>query len=375
MSQVVLLDQKSGEAFAAKVRAGTPIADAAKALGLDASVVADTDKADYAGQTSAAIADQVFGAASGAVVGPVKTALGWTVVRVDKVTKVAARTLDQARPELVKSLGDQKLPVVVNTLREQLGDAIDNNLSLDDIVAKFKLTFQTSAPLDARGIDPEAKTPPAQPNPTIAAVIAYGFQATAEDAPQMIKIGNDGSFALVKLDKIVPAAPRPLASVSDQVKKEVLLERQLRQARVFAQSVVDKVNKKVALSQALSETGLKLPQMQAVSHTRKELLNMQPPPPPLILLFRMAVGTAKLLQAPNQAGWFVVTSNLIIPGNARGNDAEINAQRAFIAGSVSNELGQQYGRAIRLQVGVKRNEAAINALRAELLGQNGTAGQ
>ncbi|MES2095772.1 MAG: peptidyl-prolyl cis-trans isomerase [Pseudomonadota bacterium] len=375
VSQVVLLDQKSGDAFAAKVRGGTPIADAAKALGLDASVTADTNKADYAGQTSAAIANQVFTAANGAVIGPVKTALGWTVIHVDKITQVAAKSLDQARPELVKSLGEQKLPVVATTLREQLAEAIDNNIPLDQIATKFKLTLQTSAPLDAQGLDPDSKTPPAQPDPTVAAVTAYGFQTTPQDAPQMIPIGKDGSFAVVALAKVVPAAPRPLASVTDQVKKEVLLDRQLRQARVFAQAVVDKVNKKVSLSQALSETGLNLPQMQAVSHTRKELLNMKPPTPPLILLFRMPVGTAKMLQAPNQAGWFVVTNNLIIPGNAKGNDTEINAQRAFIAGSVSNELGQQYGRAIRLQVGVKRNEEAINALRAELLGQNGAAGQ
>ena len=89
---------------------------AAKALGLEAAAINDVNKTAYAGQATPGLADQVFGAAQGAVIGPVKTPLGWVVAHLDKITKVAGKTLDQAKPELVKELTDQKLATIAQSL-------------------------------------------------------------------------------------------------------------------------------------------------------------------------------------------------------------------------------------------------------------------
>lgn len=368
MRQVVLLDQKSADALAAKVRAGTAIDVAAKAVGLDAGLLADQSKAAYAGQTSPAIADQAFTAASGAVIGPVKTALGWTVIRVEKITKVPGKTLEQAKPDLVKTLTEQKTTLAATALRQQISDALANNASIDEVAQKLGLTVQSSPALDAKGFDPDAKTPPpAQPDELHMALSAVAFQSDAEDAPQLAPIDKDGSFALIKLDKVVAATPKPLASVIDDVKKNFIVDRQLRDARTTATTVMNKVNKGMKLAQALAETGLKLDATKPMSANRGQLFTSKPAPP-IILMFAIAQGTARMIEAPYKGGYFVVVTDTIERGDARGKPDIVAKMRSDLGATAADEYAQQFVRAVRNQIGVKRNDAAISALRADLLG-------
>ncbi|MEO5937792.1 MAG: peptidylprolyl isomerase [Sphingomonas sp.] len=370
--QVVLLDQKSAEALAAKVRAGTAIEVAAKAVGLDAATLADQSKAAYAGQTSAAIAEQMFSATSGAVIGPVRTPLGWAVIHLDKITKVPGKTLDQAKPDLVKALTDQKTALAASAMRAQISDAISNNATLDEIAKRMGLTLQSSPALNAQGNDPDAKTPPpAQPDPVRAALSAVAFQAEPDDDPQLAPTDKEGGVALVKLDKIVPAAPRPLASVIDDVKKNFIVDRQVQTGRTIATGVMNKVNKGVKLAQALAETGLKLDATKPMAANRGQLFTSKPAPP-IILMFAIPQGTARMIQAPYKGGWFVVVTDTIERGDARGKPDIVAKMRSDLGATAADEYAQQFVRAVRNQVGVKRNDTAINAMRAQLLGQGGT---
>ncbi|THD35157.1 MAG: peptidylprolyl isomerase [Sphingomonas sp.] len=371
--QVVLLDQQSANALAAKVRGGTAIEAAAKAAGLDAGLLADQTKAGYAGQTSPAIADQVFSATSGAVIGPVKTSLGWTVIHLEKITKVPGKSLDQAKPDLVKAITEQKTVMAASAMRAQISDAISNSATIDEIAQKLGLKLQSSPPLDAQGLDPDAKAPaPAKPDPLNIALSATAFQAEPDDNPQLAPIDKDGSFALVKLDKVLPAAPRPLATIMDEVKKNFTVDRQLRQARTIADGIMNKVNKGVPLAKAMADTGIRFDATKPISANRGQLFTSKQNPP-TILMFSMAQGTAKILQAPFKGGWFVVVADTIVRGDARGQKDLIAKMRGDLAATVGDEYTQQFVHAIRDQVGVKRNEAAIAALRAQLLGQGDSA--
>lgn len=368
MRQVVLLDQKSADALAAKVRGGAAIDAAAKAVGLDAGLLADQTKAAYAGQTSAAIADQVFAAPANAVIGPVKTSLGWAVIRVEKITKVPGKTLDQAKPDIVKELTDQKTAVAASAVRAQIGDAIANNATIDEIAQKLGLKLESSPALDAQGNDPDAKTPPpAQPDPLRMALAAVAFQSEVEDNPQLAPIDKEGGFALIKLDKIVPAAPTPLANVIDEVKKNFIVDRQLRDARTAATAIMGKVNKGMKLTQALAESGLKLDATKPMAANRGQLFTSKPAPP-IVLMFAIPQGTARMIEAPYKGGYFVVVTDTIERGDARTKPDIVAKMRSDLGATAGDEYAQQFVRAVRNQVGVKRNDAAINALRTELLG-------
>jgi parvulin-like peptidyl-prolyl isomerase len=127
ITQVVVADQAGAAAIAAKVKGGASLADAARGAGLEASTQTGVEKAAYAGTTSAQVADAVFAAASGAVIGPVRTPLGWTVAKVDKIEKVAARSLDQVRGEIAAALGIQKSAEALSAIHDKIDDSLSKN--------------------------------------------------------------------------------------------------------------------------------------------------------------------------------------------------------------------------------------------------------
>ncbi|MEG3165632.1 SurA N-terminal domain-containing protein [Sphingomonas sp. PB2P19] len=366
ITQVVVSDQAGANAIAAKAKAGTSLTDAARAAGLEASVQTGVDKTAYANATSSALADTLFAAAKGAVVGPVRGPLGWTVAKVDSIDQVAARTLDQVRAEITTALAAQKSAAALSDVHDKIDDALAKNATFDEIVTDQKLQAQTTAALTASGANPDA--PASQPNPALAPLVNAAFQASEGDAPQMVQTGKDGSFAVVGLARVVAAAPRPLAQVRDAVLSDVNADRSRLAARRVAGEVLARINKGMPLAQSLGATGLKLPAPQSLSPTRAQISNNpQGAPPALALMFAMAPNTAKTLAAPDNSGWFVVKLDKIERGDASRTPAAINAARAGIGRGLGREYSEQFARAVRADVGVKTDAAAIARVKAELV--------
>lgn len=372
ITQVVVADQAGATALAAKVKAGTSLADAARAAGLEASTQAGVEKAAYAGTASAQVADAVFAAASGAVIGPVRTQLGWTVAKVDKIENVAGRSLDQVRGEIAAALGIQKAAAALSDIHDKIDDSLSKNATFDEVIADQKLKPVTTPALIASGINPDDAT--SKPDPAIAPLVAAAFQAADGDGPQLVQLGTDGGFAVVALGRVVRATPRPLAQVRAAVLQDVTADRSRQAARKVAADVLARINKGMTIQQSLAQTKLPIPAARPLTASRAQIAaDPRGAPPALALMFSMAPNTAKTLAAPDDSGWFIIKLDSIASGNAAGNDAAIKAARANIGRSVGREYVEQFAKAVRVDVGVKTNATALARTRAELLGQAGTA--
>jgi len=367
LKQVIVADQNAANQIAQKVKSGTSIDAAAQAAGLEASTIADVEKDAYAQQSSAEAANAAFSASEGALVGPVQTPLGFAIVRVEKITDVAGKTLAEARDTLAAEVSKEKTQAALVDLRDTIDEAVLDGATFTEVANDRKLQAQETGPVTAAGVDPLA--PASKPDPKLTQVVAAGFDAQEGDSPQIVPVGEDGSFALVALERIVPAAPRPLAEIRDQVVEDFKADRARRAARKFASDVVAKVNKGTALAKALSETGLSLPAVDTIDASRAQLLqNRNGAPPPLALMFSMAANKAKLLEAPNDAGWYVVTLDNIERVDPKGHDDVIAAARADLARQAGAEYAEQFAEAVRRKVGVERNTKAVTDVRNALTG-------
>ena len=372
ITQVVVADQAGAAALAAKVKAGTSLADAARAAGLEASTQTKVEKAAYAGTTSPQVADAVFAASSGAVIGPVRTQLGWTIAKVDAVEAVAGRSLDQVRSEIATALGIQKAAEALSAVHDRIDDSLSKNATFDEVVADQKLQPVTTPAIIASGANPDE--PASQPNPAIAPLVAAAFQAADGDGPQLVQLGTDGGFAVVAVGRIVRATPRPLAQVRAAVLRDVNADRSRQAARRVATEVLARINKGMPIAQSLAQTKLPIPAPRPLTASRAQIAaDPRGAPPALALMFSMAPNTAKTLAAPDDSGWFVIKLDSIASGSAVGNDAAIKAARANIGRSVGREYVEQFAKAVRAEVGVKANATSLARVRADLLGQ-GAAG-
>ncbi|MBJ6121252.1 peptidylprolyl isomerase [Sphingomonas mollis] len=372
IAQVIVADRAGAEAIAAKVKAGTPLAAAARAAGLEASTQTAVEKAAYATQTGTAVADAVFAAPASSVVGPVRGSLGFTVARIESVQQVPGRTLAQVQDELAKEIGVRKSADALAQLHDTLDTALTGGSTFDEAVADAKIKPVTTPALTASATDPN--DPLAKPDPALIPIVQAAFTAEDGDAPQLVQTGADGSFAVVAVGQITPAAPRPLAQVRDEVAAAFVADRTRQAARRIAAGILAKANRNTPLAQAVREAGTSLPAPRPIAGARTDLARQQAggPDPALALMFGMVQGTTKMVEAPQGTGWIVVRLTGIQRGDASKNPAILAATRGQLGQMIGSEYVQQFARAARNQVGVKTDATALKRLRAELAGQGGS---
>jgi peptidyl-prolyl cis-trans isomerase D len=175
--------------------------------------------------------------------------------------------------------------------------------------------------------------------------------------------------ALVKTDSIVPPSPQPLAKIRDKVAADLIAERSLAAAMEAADRIAAKVNGGTPLAQALSGAGAPLPAPAALAGRRGELLRQgQQAEPQLAALFSLRQGKARVVPAKDRSGWYVVTVEGIVPGDARTQPQLLQTTRMQFSSVFGQEYGQQLAAAARKSVGVEINPAAVARLKAELVG-------
>jgi len=121
---------------------------------------------------------------------------------------------------------------------------------------------------------------------------------------------------------------------------------------------------------ALAAEKLTLPPVQPVDMSRDELAKQPQIPPVLALMFSMAKGTAKRLEMPQNNGWMVAKlDDVSVPTLAINDPAVADAQQQL--GSLyGDEYAQELIKAAQRAVGVKKNQAAIDAVAKQLTGQS-----
>lgn len=373
LTQVIVADQNAANALATKVKGGATMADAAKAAGLQPSTVADAQKESFARASSPQIADAAFAAAQGGVVGPLRSPLGWHIVRVEKIEQIPGKTLDQVRGEIATAVTQRKEAEALTNLRTQIDTAIVGNSTFDEAVADAKLKAEVSPPVFGDGRTQEAAeaATPTPPDPMMIQIAQAAFAMEPNDDAQLVPLGQDGSFALVKPDRVIAAAPRPLAEIREAVVAGFIRDRQLQAARKAAIAVLADVNKGTPIADALKKTGLALPEIKALDVVRGQLAQAgQQVPPPVRLMFTIAAKKAKMTEEPNGGGYWVVWLDQIQPGDANSNKELVAQTRNGLSQVVGAEYLEQFVAAARKSVGVKRDDAAIARLKAQLGGQS-----
>ncbi len=364
--QLIVPTQQAAQAIARRVAEGSTLEAAARAAGLNTARLETLDRAALTSQSSAPVAAAYFGAAQGALTAPARSALGWHIARVEAVEKTPARTLAEATPAITAALTTENRARALGDLSAEVEQQLDEGSTLPEIAQSLKLTVQTTGPVIATGQGYDGAPPaPAE----IAPALATAFQME-EGTPQVAQVAPD-RFLVFEASRVTPSAAAPLAEIRGDVVAAWRLSEGARLARAAASRVMAKVSAGTPLAAALAGEKSGLPAPDAVNLSREELANRRERvPSQLALLFSMAQGSTKMLQAPADAGWFIVDLDRVELGTlAPGDPLALQAQRE-LGNAFSGELTQQAVAAMRKEVGVEINRTAVDAVRKQLTGGN-----
>ena len=366
VTQLVVPTQAAAKAVHDRVAGGTPLAAAAREAGLATVSVGPLDKPAFAAQTSAAVADAVFAAAQGGLASPARGSLGWYVARVDRIDRTSARSLDQVRGEIGKTLREEGQRNALAELGTSVEDQIDDGSSLTDLSKSLGSTVLTTPPVTANGAiyGSQGSAPP-----ELARVLSTAFAMEQEGEPQVAEIEPGKTYMIFDVADITASAAAPLAEIKPDVIAAWKLEQGSKAAKAAADAILARVAKGEALSSAMKSTTAPLPPIEAINLSRPELTAQGGRvPPALALLFSMAQGTVKRLAAPDNNGWFVVALDKIQAGKVDPKNPILAQARTELGQIAGREYAEQLQGAIRKDVGVSRNAAAIKAVATQLTG-------
>ncbi|WP_375290180.1 SurA N-terminal domain-containing protein [Qipengyuania sp.] len=368
-TQLVVPTKQAADAIVQQVAGGTSLDAAARAAGLRTSQLSDVGRASLVDSASEAVAKAYFEAAEGSLTAPARSALGWQIARVDNVERIAGISRDAAAPAIRESLTAENRVRVLSDLAARAEEELDGGATLAEIAREIGVEPKSTAPLTADGRAYAAGTTEGVPD-DLRPVLATAFQMD-ESMPQVAQVPDTESFVIFEVNRITPSAVAPLAEIRDDVTSVWRQSVGSQRAKAAADRILAKVGKGSTLAAAMAAEKVSIPAPENVSMTRQALLEQGGrTPPPLALLFSMAQGTAKRLEAPANAGWYVVDLDRVELGKLENNDpiaAQINSE---LSTAFSQELAQQAVLAMREAVGVARNPEALEAVRRQLTGEN-----
>lgn len=233
LRQVLLKDEAAAQKVAAAIREGRAVDAAAKDAG---AAVTDLGWVGRDGLMDA-LARPVFDAKKGAVLDPLKTALGWHVFVVEDVRAATTPTLAAVHDKLVEAARADRILNAVYQLSTTVEDAIAAGASLED-AAKSNGLATVGVETDAKGEGLDGKA--AKDLPAIPEILKTAFAQDAGTQSGVVEYeGEPGGYFVSRTDAATPAALRPFATVKDKVLAAWRHDQQQQAAAAKAKSLAD----------------------------------------------------------------------------------------------------------------------------------------
>ena len=366
VTQLVVPTQDAARAIVAEVSNGKSLDAAAREKGLATAVVGPVTRTELAGTSSAAVAQAAFAAPQGALAQPSRGGLGWYVLRVDQIDRQPARSLDQVRGVIAAALAEEQKRDALDELTAGIEEEFDGGESLSETARELKLALSRTAPATADGkiYGSDAETVP----PILGRVLEVAFDME-EQEPQLAVVAPGETFLIFDVVDITPSATAPLAEIRNDVIAAWRRDQGAKAARAAADRILARVGRGRSLAAAVAEEDRPLPAPQDLALNREELGRLGRVPSQMALFFSMAQGTVKKLEAPGDAGWYVVRLDKVEAPQVAANDPIVLATLQQLAQVSGEEYVRQFVGAAQREVGVERNAAAIAAVEAQLTGQ------
>lgn len=367
VTQIIVPTEAAAKSLRQRVQAGESFDTVAREAGLRATPLTGVARQALAAQTSPAVANAYFTAARGNVSEPARSPLGWHIARIDAIETKPAQTLEQVRGDIAQTLGEEKRVRGLADLASEIDDQLSTGATLSEVAEDLGLALETTGPTLADG---RVAASSGKPLPDVLRpALATAFQMDEEE-PEIAPVANGQTYLVFEVSDIKPAAAAPFDQIEELVAARWRAAEGEKAAQVAADRIMKRLREGQTMAKALAAEKVKLPPSQTIRMTREDLARQRERriPPPIALLFSMAEGTAKKLNAGGSAGFFVVQLDDITMDDMAKDDPLIAQAQRQMGPLMGAEFSEQLGLAMRKEQGVSRNQTAIDAVRKQLAG-------
>ena len=346
VERLVYPDEAAAAAAKARLDQGTSFDDLVAERGL---TLEDVDLGDVTREELEGAADAVFALTEPGTVGPLPSALGPALYRMNAILAAQETTLEVARPELLQILQTEAAARAIADKVEAIDDALAGGATLQDLSTEFGMTLASTD--YAAGADDND------------AITAYSaFRSAADtlaegDFPEAILL-EDGGLIAMQLVEILPPSPVPLDKITDKVTEATRAEALARALAAKATAAKTAVEAGAALESQGPLTPVAPTDRQATLDVGPALV--------LETAFQMQPGEIRVVED----GSFVALLRLDSVTAAEVTSAEGQAMqdsiRQNLERSIAEDMTALFTATVGQQAGITLDQAVIDAVNTQL---------
>jgi peptidyl-prolyl cis-trans isomerase D len=246
------------------------------------------------------LAQAIFTAPEGTVPPPVRSALGWHVLRVTAVHPATGASFEESKEDLRASLIADRAVDLVYGNANKLEDLLAGGAKLEELPGDLGL-LAISGTLDAQGLTVDGGAAPIPGDEALRrAVVAEAFRQGQGAPARLSEVprtqGAAIGFFAVEVDEIFPPEPRPYADVALIVRDDFIRDAIRRSRDAAAAGLLAAVKAGKTLAEAAAEAGLTAAPLPPVSRTSPAA---GVPPQLIEPLFALKKGEATMIETPD----------------------------------------------------------------------------
>ena len=343
---LVYPDEAAALAAKARLDQGTSFDDLVAERGLS---LEDVDLGDVTREELEGAADAVFALTEPGTVGPLPSALGPALYRMNAILAAQETTLDAARPELLQILQTEAAARAIADKVEAIDDALAGGASLQDLSTEFGMTFASTD--YAAGADD---------NDTITGYTAFRSAADAlaeGDFPEAILL-EDGGLVAMQLVEVLPPSPVPLDKITDKVTEAT-------RAKALARALAAKA----AAAKTAVEAGATLESqgtLTPVAPTDRQATLDVGPAVVLETAFQMQPGEIRVIEDGSFVALLRLDSITAAEVTSEEGQELQDAIRQNLDRSIAEDMAALFTATVGQQAGITLDQAVIDAVNTQL---------
>ena len=353
--QIVVLDEDKAKKAHSELLTGRDFAIVANEIAgmdetaFDLGVVSKNDLLKV-------LSDQAFSLMQGTVSAPIKSTLGWHILKVKKIEAGGTKAFAEVSPKLKKDIAKEKAVDSLYDLSRNLEDELGGGASIEEAASKMNLKVVSVVAMDQAGKDLTGKFVKSVPASRV--FFQTTFSTEEGEDSQLTETGPESLF-VVRVDAVTPAKIRPVNTVRTQIIKSWKAEQRSIKSMELAAKIVADLNVGKILSDVAATLNITPTTSKAFKRDDKDGISG------LSAELVKKVFSLKLIKATEgkaTEGYQVVVLTKILAANPSADKTGVDAVRNILTIALKDDVKAQLTTALRHEIGVDINRPLINQL-------------
>jgi len=238
VEQILFSDEATAKKAHAALKAGQSFDKVAKEIAKQEAGALSLGTVDKDGLPLKVLGDTAFKLKEGTFSEPVKSDLGWHILRVTKIEKTKTKPFDEVKAKLKADIQKERAGDRMVKLTNQIEDELGTGATIEEAAKKYNVKVSKFPAVDRQGNDADGNKIKDLPSGT--EFLSRLFEIDEREDSGLVETRTGVSF-VARVDKITKPALRPLDKVRDKVIAAIKKEGRRGEAKKRAQAILEKL--------------------------------------------------------------------------------------------------------------------------------------